>query len=84
MTLPLLSADPLEVVHLRGDNWRPDELQPVQLRLVAATLVVFDEHLDVLHVLELDVPQIHQLHPVQVLCVQTGRIDGQLVNWPGI
>lgn len=59
MTLALLPADPLEIVHFRGRDGCPDELQSIQLRLLSAALVVLDEHLDVLNILELYVSQIY-------------------------
>ena len=80
MTLALLPTDPLEVIHFRCDDRSSDELQPIQLGLVRAVLVVLDEQLDVLHILELDKSQVHKVLTIQVLWFQAEMNEMWLIR----
>lgn len=69
VTLALLAGNPLEVIHLRGGNGRSNEGQMIDNRRLVARLIVLHEHLNVLHVLELDEAQQQRRSRFQILLV---------------
>jgi hypothetical protein len=69
VTLTLLTGYSLELVHIRGNQWRTNESKVIDDRFVIARLIVLDKHLNVLHILELNVPQIDR-STFQVLGLQ--------------
>ena len=75
MTFTLLAGHALEIVHLRRRDRLPDEGQMVNDRRLAARLIVLHEQLYVLHVLELDEPQLGRVARLQVL-----RVDLQVLH----
>ena len=77
MPLPFLTRHPLEFAHIRGADGGPDHGQVVDLRCVLVSLVVFEEELQVLHVLELDVAEVDG-RAVQLVGSQPA---GQRLGW---
>ena len=61
MCLSLLAGDSFEVLHIGGLDGGPDDAEEVEVRYVVAALVVRHEKSQVLHVLELDKPQVYRV-----------------------
>lgn len=67
MSFALFAGNTLKVVHLGCNDWRADEANVVDLRDIAARLVILDENLYVLYILEFHIAQIYRISTLQLL-----------------
>lgn len=71
MAFSFLAGHTFEIVHFRGQNWRANESQVVQLSDLTTRLIVPYKNLYVLYTLEFHISQIDRIALVQVLWIQS-------------
>jgi len=61
MAFTLFAGHTLKIGHLGGNDWGSNEANVINLCNVTARLIVLHEDLNVLHILEFHIAQIHRL-----------------------